>query len=169
MDKALDPTGRRRPMAIELSADERWELLGDGMVMRLATVDPWGYPHVTPIWYVAHRGYGNVYFSTPEDTRKVRDVEAFPKASLTVDEGAYYFDLKAVVVEGTVSVVEDHEERATVEERWCRKYFEQPERPEVLDLLYQGRRWEWFRVEPSRWISWDNAKIDVERLREARG
>lgn len=156
-------------MGIELDEDERWNLLEDNMVMRMATVDPGGYPHATPIWFVADRDYGNVYFSTPDDTRKVRDVEAFPKASIVVDEGDYYFDLRAVVVEGTVSVVDTEEERATVEERWCRKYFDQPRRPDVLDVLYQGRRWEWFRIEPSRWISWDNTKIDVERLRRARG
>lgn len=151
-------------MGIELDANERWDLLECNMVMRLATVDPDGYPHVTPIWYVADRGYGNVYFSTPEDTRKVRDVEQFQKASLTVDEGAYYFDLIAVVVEGTVSMVDDDDERAAVEETWCKKYFEQPDRPAYLDQLYRGRPWEWFRIEPTRWISWDNSKIDLERL-----
>ena len=156
-------------MAIELDEDERWELLERNMVMRLATVNPAGYPHVVPIWYAVDRDYGNVYFSTPEDSRKVRDVEAFPKASLTVDEGEYYFELTAVVVEGDVSRVEDEEERELIEERWCRKYFDQPTRPEFIDLLYQGRPWDWFRVEPSNWISWDNSKIDLERLREARG
>lgn len=152
-------------MGIELDEEDRWDLLGRNMVMRMATVDPGGYPHVTPIWYVSDRGYGNVYFSTPEDTRKVRDVTAFPKTSIAVDEGAYYFDLRAVVVEGTVSVVDDDEEREEIEEKWCRKYFDDPDRPEFLDLLYRGRRWEWFRIEPSRWISWDNSSIDLERLR----
>lgn len=152
-------------MGIELDAAERWDLLERNMVMRLATVDPAGYPHVTPIWYVADRSYGNVYFSTPEDTRKVRDVERFPKASLTVDEGSYYFDLTAVIVEGTVSPVEDDAERATVEEAWCRKYFDRPDRPEFLSVLYRGRPWAWYRVEPARWISWDNDAIDLDRLR----
>ena len=152
-------------MGIELDEDERWDLLERNMVMRLATVDPDGYPHVTPIWYVADRDYGNVYFSTPEDTRKVRDVESFPKASLTVDEGAYYFELVAVVVEGTVSRVEPGDEREAIEEAWCRKYFDQSERPEFMDLLYRGRPWDWFRVEPSRWISWENDRIDLDRLR----
>lgn len=156
-------------MAIELDADERWELLEDGMVMRLATVGPYGLPHVVPIWYVADRETGCVYFSTPEDSRKVRDLEETPKASLTVDEGAYYFDLRAVIVEGTVSVLEDPDERERIERAWCQKYFDQDDRPEYMSLLYQGRPWEWFRVEPSRWISWDNAQIDLERLRERRG
>lgn len=155
-------------MAIDLDPDERWELLERNMVMRLATVDPRGLPHVVPIWYHADREYGNVYFSTPEDTRKVRDVEETPKASLTVDEGAYYFELRAVVLEGDVSLVEDPEEREHVEREWCRKYFQQDTRPPYLDLLYQGRPWEWFRVEPGRWLSWDNSRIDLERLQAAR-
>jgi len=156
-------------MGIDLDEDERWELRESNFVMRMATVDPGGYPHVTPIWYVADRDYGNVYFSTPEDTRKVRDVDAFPKTSIVVDEGDYYFDLRAVVVEGTVSVVGDVQERAAIEEQWCRKYFDRPDRPDFLDVLYRDRQWEWFRIEPSRWISWDNSKIDVERLGHDQG
>lgn len=156
-------------MGIELDEDGRWDLLERNMVMRLATVDRDGYPHVTPIWYVADREGDKVYFSTPEDTRKARDVRAFPKVSLTVDEGAYYFELQAVVLEGTVSVVEDAEERTSVEAAWCEKYFHQPEPPEFMHCLYRGRPWEWFRVEPLRWISWDNSKIDLDRLAVGEG
>lgn len=156
-------------MAIELTEEERWELLERGMVMRLATVDPHGLPHVVPIWYYADRDRGAVYFSTPEDTRKVRDVEETPKASLTVDEGEYYFELRAVVLEGDVSRVEDPDEREDIERAWCRKYFGRDSRPEYVDLLYQGRPWDWFRVDPGRWLSWDNSKIDLDRLRQRRG
>lgn len=155
-------------MAIELDEDERWELLSDNMVMRLSTVDRHGRPHVVPIWYHANREYGNVYFSTPEDTCKARDIEETPAVSLTVDEGAYYFELRAVVVEGNATVVKDDDERALVEERWCQKYFDQTTRPEFMDVLYKGRPWDWYRVEPERWISWDNTNIDIDRVREAR-
>jgi PPOX class probable F420-dependent enzyme len=156
-------------MAIELTPDERWALLDRKMVMRLSTVDPAGRPHVVPIWYYADREHDAVYFSTPEDTRKVRDVEETPKASLTVDDGEYYFELRAVVLEGDVTRVADEDERAYVERQWCQKYFGQDARPEYMDLLYQGRPWDWFRVEPGRWLSWDNSKIDLERLRKRRG
>ncbi len=155
-------------MAIELDEDERWALLESAKVMRLATVDPYGLPHVIPIWYLPDRETGSVYFSTPEDSRKARDVAETPKASLTIDEGVSYFELRAVVAEGDVSRVADEERRDSLERRWCRRYFDQPERPDFMELLYAGRPWAWYRVEPSRWISWDNAKIDLERLREAR-
>lgn len=156
-------------MAIELTEDERWDLLAENMVMRLATVGPSGLPHVVPIWYVPDREAGAVFFSTPVDSRKARDLAETPKASLTVDEGVEYFDLRAVVAEGDVSRVEDDEIREDVERRWCGRYFGRPDRPEFMELLYRGRRWEWYRHDPSRWISWDNAKIDMERLRERRG
>lgn len=156
-------------MTIELSADERWAMLADNMVMRLATVNPHGLPHVVPLWYVADRDAGTVCFSTPTDSRKVRDLEETPKASLTVDEGADYFDLRAVIAEGDVSRVTDDARRDTLERKWCQKYFDRPDRPEFMDLLYQGRPWEWYELAPSQWISWDNAKIDVDRLRERRG
>lgn len=156
-------------MAIELDADERWDLLDRNLVMRLATVDPYGLPHVVPIWYLADREENCIYFSTPEDSRKARDVAETPKASLTVDEGEYYFELRAVVAEGDVSIVSDDDEREAVERAWCLKYFDRPERPEFMDLLYEGRPWEWYRVDPSRWTSWDNSKIDLDRLRDRRG
>lgn len=38
-----------------------------------------------------------------------------------------------------------------------------------MDLLYEGRTWGWYRLDPTRWTSWDNAKIDRDRLRERRG
>lgn len=155
-------------MGIELDAGERWDLLEGNMVMRLATVDPYGLPHVVPIWYLADRDIGSVFFSTPKDSRKIRDIAETPKASLTVDEGEFYFELRAVVAEGDVSRVKDGELREEVERRWCLKYFDQPDRPDYMDLLYQGRPWDWYRLDPSRWISWDNSRIDLERLRERR-
>ena len=66
------------------------------------------------------------------------------------------------------AVVTRLEDGEHVEREWCRKYFHQDTRPEYVDLLYRGRPWEWFRVEPGRWLSWDNSKIDLERLQAAR-
>lgn len=151
-------------MGIELSPGDRWDLLERNMVMRLATADPEGRPHVTPIWYVADRDAERVYFSTPEDTRKARDVAERPAVSLTVDEGQFYFDLRAVVCYGTATVLDNQYEREDVEQRWCEKYFDAAERPEFMDVLYEGRPWEWFAVDPGSWRSWDNRQIDLERL-----
>ena len=149
-------------MGIELSEDERWELLGSNAVARMATVDPNGLPHVVPIWYVAERDQG-IYFSTPSDTAKVRHLEAKPKASLTVDEGESYFELRAVIAEGTVVEV-GSEAAARAERQWCQKYFDQSERPTAMEALYEGREWIWFRLDPGQWVSWDNGKIDRSRL-----
>lgn len=156
-------------MAIELTEDERWELLEDNMVMRLATVNPYGLPHVLPIWYLADREEGAIFFSTPKDSRKVRDLEETPKASLTVDEGTYYFDLRAVIANGNASEVEDEDLEARIEREWCQKYFDRDQRPEFMGLLYEDRPWVWYRVDPSQWTSWDNSKIDLEKLRGDHG
>lgn len=156
-------------MAIELTEEERWDFLADNKVIRLATVDTNGLPHVLPVWYVADREEGAIFFSTPEDSRKARDLEETPKASLVVDEGSAYFDLRAVIAEGDVTPVADECLLAEVERRWCRKYFDRDDRPEYMELLYQGRTWTWYRVDPSRWISWDNSRIDLDRLRAKRG
>ena len=156
-------------MAIDISEGERWDLLDNNMVMRLATVNPYGLPHVLPIWYLSDREEGAVFFSTPRDSRKVRDLNETPKASLTVDEGEYYFDLRAVIAEGDATQVTDDDLEARIERDWCQKYFDQDERPEFMNLLYQGRSWVWYKVVPSQWTSWDNSKIDLKKLREHQG
>lgn len=156
-------------MAIELTESERWDLLKNNMVMRLATVNPYGLPHVLPIWYLADQEEGAIFFSTPEDSRKIRDLEQTPKASLTVDEGEYYFELRSVIANGDATKIEDESLEARVEREWCQKYFNQNERPEFMDSLYKGRPWVWCRIDPTQWTSWDNSKIDLEKLRETRG
>jgi hypothetical protein len=66
-----------------------------------------------------------------------------------------------------VSKVEDDDLETRVEREWCQKYFDQDERPDFMHLLYEGRLWVWYRVDPSQWTSWDNSKVDLERVREA--
>lgn len=154
-------------MAIELTESERWDLLENNMIMRLATVNPHGLPHVLPIWYVTDREEEAIFFSTPEDSRKIRDLEETSKASLTVDEGTYYFDLRAVIANGDITTVEDEDLEARIERKWCQKYFDQDKRPEFMELLYKGRPWVWCRIDPTLWTSWDNSKIDLDKLRDA--
>jgi hypothetical protein len=101
----------------------------------------------------------------PEDTGHRGDTEGVAHRR----RGAYYFDLRAVVANGDATRVEDADLEARIEREWCRKYFDRDERPEFMDLLYQGRPWVWCRVDPTRWTSWDNSKIDLEKLREVRG
>nr|MDJ0789030.1 pyridoxamine 5'-phosphate oxidase family protein [Myxococcota bacterium] len=66
-----------------------------------------------PVWAIEHEGA--VYFSTGEDTVKVRNLEARPECVLTTDDA----DL-AVIVEGTVARVEGDLE--ALSERYHEKY-----------------------------------------------
>ena len=155
-------------MAITLTEDERWSFLRNGSIMRLSTVTPDCEPHIAPVWYLAERDDDAIYATTPSESRKVRNVKANPEVSLTVDEGGdEYFELRAVVIEGEASLVRDDEKWDEIERRWCRKYFDRSERPDHWDLLYEGKSWEWMRITPKRWMSWDNSRIDVEKLRRS--
>lgn len=151
-------------MGIHLDEDERWEMLDSHDIMRLATRDPDGHPHVIPVWFVADADEGSIYFATPGRSRKKRNLDEDPRMSLTVDGGgSEYFELRAVVVHGTAEPVTDETERASVERQWAEKYFERSEVPEFMRHFFDGDL-RWYRIEPSSWSSWDNSRIDTDRL-----
>jgi nitroimidazol reductase NimA-like FMN-containing flavoprotein (pyridoxamine 5'-phosphate oxidase superfamily) len=64
--------------------DRKYERFLKGLdTCRLATVGPDGYPHCVPVGYVYHDGL--LYMPTVAGTKKARNIEANPKACVTVD------------------------------------------------------------------------------------
>jgi PPOX class probable F420-dependent enzyme len=150
-------------MGIELDEDDRWELLANHAIMRLATCDPDGQPHNVPVWYVSDPDRESIYFATPGNSRKARNLRADPRVSLTVDEGESYFELLAVLIEGEAQRVSDEREASRIEEMWSQKYFDQSKVPDFMHHFFDGEL-TWYRVDPETWSSWDNSQIDRSKL-----
>jgi hypothetical protein len=51
----------------------------------LATVRASGKPHLVPIWFVWHNG--KIYICTQQDSVKVRNLRANPRASFALEDG----------------------------------------------------------------------------------
>lgn len=92
---------RRRQSKLSKSAEEfiRWE-----RVCRVATVNAQGVPHLVP---VCHALAGQkLYFGSAHDAAKVRNIQAHPEVTVTVD--AYsdrWNDLKGVMVQGRARLI----------------------------------------------------------------
>ena len=112
------------------------------------TVDAAGYPHSVALGY--YRIGGVVYVGTPANTRKVRNAEANPRASLMVAGSKASGDWSGVLLQGDIEIVRDAAERLAIE-REGRRQRGVPE-DELPDAPREGEVI--LRLRPQRMITW---------------
>jgi Pyridoxamine 5'-phosphate oxidase len=74
-----------------------------------ATNGPRGWPHLMPLWYVVRDG--ELWAWTFAKSQKVRNLERDPRATLQVEAGESYEQLRGVMIEADTTI---HREPATV-------------------------------------------------------
>jgi nitroimidazol reductase NimA-like FMN-containing flavoprotein (pyridoxamine 5'-phosphate oxidase superfamily) len=78
----------------------RWE-----RVCRVATVGEGGWPHGVPVCHVLDQG--RIYFASGNDAKKVLNLRANPRATVTVDlYSDQWAHLKGVMVQGTAKLID---------------------------------------------------------------
>ena len=101
-----------RRAAIAMTADEVAALLDAGRVAVVATNGHDGWPHVMPLWYLVRDG--EVWVWTFAKSQKVRNVERDPRATVQVEAGTAYADLRGAVLQCDVIVHRDVDAVAAV-------------------------------------------------------
>ena len=87
-----------------LTKPEREDFLGTrGVLMRIATVDGDGNPHVTPIWFIHEEG--RIWFTPRQESAWLAHIREHARVALTIDEEARPY--RKVVVEGDAEVIHD--------------------------------------------------------------
>jgi PPOX class probable F420-dependent enzyme len=74
-----------------------------------ATNGPRGWPHLMPLWYVVRDG--ELWAWTFAKSQKVKNLERDPRATLQVEAGETYDQLRGVMIEARTTI---HREPATV-------------------------------------------------------
>ena len=92
---------------IKLSPEEQLELLESERVVTVATHGPRGWPHVMPLWYVVRDG--EIWVWTYAKSQKVRNLERDPRATLLVETGHEYQELRGVQIEAEAELIRDSE------------------------------------------------------------
>ena len=92
---------------IKLSDDEQRELLEAERIVVVASFGPRGWPHLMPLWYVLRDG--EVWIYTYAKSQKVRNLERDPRATLLVETGHEYAELRGVMIEAEAEINRDHE------------------------------------------------------------
>lgn len=116
----------------------------------MATVSPDGWPHVIPMWFVWRDGV--LWVNSLIRSRRTRDVEHGSAASVCVDAGIEYGDLRGVVLYGRFENGDDDPELDPIRAEFGRKYWHGIDVPSL-------RSHRWLRLKPERVVSWDFRKI----------
>jgi nitroimidazol reductase NimA-like FMN-containing flavoprotein (pyridoxamine 5'-phosphate oxidase superfamily) len=81
----------------------------------IGSTRPDGRPHVMPVWGVWLDGA--VCFGTDRTSRKARNLQANPAATVNLESGD-----EAVIIEGTVREISDAKEIAAIDAAYVKKY-----------------------------------------------
>jgi PPOX class probable F420-dependent enzyme len=131
--------------------------LDEKMVVQCATVGASGMPHLVPLWFVADGLELSGW--TYAKSQKAKNLERDPRATLGIEDGVQYQELRGVMFECDVTVEHDPEKV----ERYGLDLFSRYAGdlgPEVREMVAaQAQKRVGLRFVPSRVVTWDHRKL----------
>jgi PPOX class probable F420-dependent enzyme len=146
----------RRNEIVMTDAEVR-AFLVERMVMQCATIGPQGRPHLVPLWFVPE---GTELISwTYAKSQKAKNLERDPRATVGIEAGVQYHELRGVTFECEVAVEREPERveafGLTLFERYAGELS-----PEIRAMVaQQAQKRVGMRFVPSRTVSWDHSKL----------
>jgi PPOX class probable F420-dependent enzyme len=145
---------------IKLTPEEQLELLESERVVIVATHGPRGWPHVMPLWYVVRDG--EIWIWTYAKSQKVRNLERDPRATLLVETGDEYQELRGVQIEAEAELHRDPERVLDYAKEMTVRYtdgIDSVEGDAAAALQAQAPKRVAIRFHPRRVASWDHRKL----------
>ncbi len=145
---------------IVLGEGELEELLGEERIVVVSSLGPDGWPHSMPLWFVVRAG--EIWIWTYAKSQKVRNLERDPRATLLVETGHEYGELRGAMIESEAVIHRDPEVVLGFAEELTLRY------AEGLDELDAGMREALAAQAPKRvaiqfvarrTASWDHRKL----------
>jgi PPOX class probable F420-dependent enzyme len=148
---------------IRMSDQELRDFLDDQKVMGVATTGPNGRPHLISLWYVPKDG-GELIGWTFAKSQKARNLDRDPRATLLVEDGVEYQDLRGVMLECDVDVERDTGRVAgygmEIFARYAPREAGDELPPEVREMVeQQAPKRVGLRFRPTRTVTWDHRKL----------
>jgi PPOX class probable F420-dependent enzyme len=149
-----------RRAEIQLSADEQRELIENERIAVVGSFGPRGWPHLMPLWYVPRDD--EIWIWTYAKSQKVRNLERDPRATLLIEAGHEYAELRGVMIEAEAEMHRDLDTVAGFGEDLTVRYAEGIESVEgdARELLKaQAAKRVAIRFRALRTATWDHAKL----------
>jgi PPOX class probable F420-dependent enzyme len=90
---------------IKLTEEEQRELIEAERIVAVASLGPRGWPHVMPLWYVPRDG--EIWVWTYAKSQKAKNLERDPRATLMIETGTEYNELRGVQIEAEAELIRD--------------------------------------------------------------
>jgi PPOX class probable F420-dependent enzyme len=145
---------------IELTAEELDELIETERIVVVSSLGPRGWPHTMPLWYVP-RG-GDVWIWTYAKSQKVRNLERDPRATLLIETGEEYGELRGVQIEAEAEIIRDLDQIVDYAKEMTVRYSEgisAVEGDAEAGLRAQAPKRVAIHFHPVRVASWDHRKL----------
>lgn len=137
---------------------ERSALLEAERIVIVASLGPRGWPHSVPMWFVVRDG--RVWIWTFAKSQKVRNLRRDPRATLLVEAGREYEELRGVMIEARAQIVREPEAVLAVGREIAARYGGgEPDAGALRALEAQARKRVAVRFEPVETASWDHRKL----------
>jgi hypothetical protein len=140
-----------------MTDEEMQDFLAASMVMQCATNGPRGMPHLVPLWFVSH---GMDLMSwTYAKSQKAKNLERDPRATIGIEDGVQYHELRGLMFECGVELERDADRVEEVGLALFARYAGRLDR-EIREMVAaQAQKRVGLRFVASRVISWDHRKL----------
>ena len=144
---------------IQLTEDEQRKLIESNRIVVVSTLGHSGWPHSMPLWYVPR--HGEVWVYTYAKSQKVRNLERDARATLLIETGHEYGELRGIEIEAEAEIHHDIETVFEMAKELTSRYADgaavQGDAAEALKS--QARKRVAIRFEPRRIATWDHRKL----------
>lgn len=141
---------------IRMSEDEVRTYLASRKTMVVATAGPSGRPHLMPLWFVPDgltlRGW------TFAKSQKAKNLERDPRATVQVEDGVEYHELRGVMLECDVELVTDTEKVGDIGASLVDRYAGGSDEAKAA-FRQQAAKRVGLVFTPTRVVSWDHRKL----------
>lgn len=150
---------------ITMSPEELQAFLAEERIVTCATIGPHGRPHLMPLWYVVKDGL--IHGWTYGTSQKVRNLERRPQATLQVEAGERYAELRGAMLECDVEIISDPGVKGDIGAALAVRYgsASPSDPPEAVRaaVLQRGGKRVVLRFHPTRIVTWDHRKLAGRR------
>jgi PPOX class probable F420-dependent enzyme len=149
-----------RRAEIQLTADEQRDLLSSERVVVVSSIGLNGWPHSMPLWYVLREG--EIWIYTYAKSQKVRNLERDPRATLLIETGHEYAELRGVMIEAEAEVHHDIDTVFPIAEQLTLRYadgIDSLEGDAREALKAQAAKRVAIRFQALRIATWDHRKL----------
>ena len=145
---------------IVLSEAELAELLVAERVAVVSSLGPRGWPHSMPLWFVVRDG--EIWIWTYAKSQKVRNLERDPRATILVEAGREYGELRGAMIEAEARIHREPDIVLGFAEELTLRYaegLEQVDGDARAALAAQAPKRVAIQFVPVRPASWDHRKL----------